>query len=113
MICPKCGATVADDSRSTCPYCGATTAPEEAVAYAQVNKKKMVASLVLGIVSVAFAWFGWISAAGVAAGVIALVFGVQVKKQAPEGAAIGMAKAGIITGVIGLAISAVALIRVL
>lgn len=61
----------------------------------QQGKGKAVAALVLGIVSVALCLYWFIS---VPAGIIAIVLGLQARKQ---GIAPGMALGGLITGVIG------------
>lgn len=65
---------------------------------APVEKKGMsIASLVLGIVSVALCCIGWVS---IICAILAIIFGVVGKKKGGQ----GMAKAGLILGIIALAI---------
>lgn len=71
-----------------------------------------VAALVLGIISIVacFAWY----AAGVCA-ILAIVFGVIGRNRAKRGEATnpGVAKAGLITGIIGLVASIAVMVAVL
>ncbi|MCE5235423.1 MAG: hypothetical protein ABFC62_12920 [Clostridiaceae bacterium] len=75
----------------------------------EAYKGKSTAALVLGIVSVALAWFGYSALVGLACGIIALVLGIQIRKagQAEGFEPNGNAKAGYILGIIGLIINAV------
>ena len=57
-----------------------------------------IASLVLGIVSIVFCW-AFIF--GAVAGILGIIFFVQQRKRSPS----GMAVAGLVTSIIGLAIS--------
>lgn len=68
----------------------------------QENDKKglSIASMILGIISIVFFFKSFIS---VATGVLAIVFGLKGKKMDGK----GMAKAGFITGIIGLSIQAI------
>lgn len=67
-----------------------------------VNNNKATASLVLGIISLVCIFTGYGTILGIIAGVIGLVLGIQAKKEAPS----GMATAGIVISVIGLALCA-------
>lgn len=62
------------------------------------NKSGMaIASLVLGIISILFCWFWYIT---LPSGILAIIFGVKtIKKLGSK-----MGKAGLITGIIGLAL---------
>jgi len=64
------------------------------------NKGLSIASLVLGIVAVVLCCFGWVS---IICAVLAIIFGVVGKKKGGA----GMAKAGLILGIIALAVYAV------
>lgn len=97
MICPKCGTNNAEGV-AFCANCG--TAMENTPvqpaynrpAPAQNGKGLAIASMVLGIVSLIM--FALI------AGTLAVVFGAMAKKKGYTG---GMATAGLVLGVIGLA----------
>jgi len=61
-----------------------------------------VASLVLGICSIVFFWLSFV---GLACGILAIVFGVVAKnkvKADPQVGGAGNAKAGLVTGIIGV-----------
>lgn len=75
----------------------------------EAYKGKATAALVLGIISVALAWFGYSAIAGLICGIIALVLGVQLRKAAQaEGFELnGNAKAGFVLGIIGTILNAV------
>lgn len=64
----------------------------------QKNNDNGIASLILGIGSIVL---GWIPVLGLALGVLAIIFYSQQKKINPDDFAI----AGLVTGIIGLAIS--------
>jgi heme/copper-type cytochrome/quinol oxidase subunit 2 len=62
------------------------------------------ASLILGICSIVLFWLSFI---GIVCGVLAIIFAVVAKnkiKANPNTAGVGSAKAGLITGIIGIAI---------
>ncbi|WP_343208199.1 DUF4190 domain-containing protein [Anaerolentibacter hominis] len=63
---------------------------------------KSIASLVLGIVSLVFIFLGSYSFIGIILAVIGLVLGVSAKKETGS----GMATAGIVLSIIGLAMCA-------
>lgn len=66
----------------------------------EVNKSTMhVASLELGIISIVFALFWYIS---IPASIIAIIFGVKSARK--TGTKVG--KAGMITGIVGLSLTA-------
>jgi len=67
---------------------------------------KAVASLVLGIISLFFIFFGTYSFIGMILAVIGLVLGSNAKKEAPS----GMATAGFVLSVISLALCALSFI---
>jgi hypothetical protein len=75
----------------------------------EAYKGKATAALVLGIISVALAWFGYSAIAGLACGIIALILGIQIKKAAQaEGFEVsGNAKAGYVLGIIGVILNAI------
>jgi hypothetical protein len=64
---------------------------------------KAVASLVLGIISLVFIFFGTFAFIGMIMAIIGLVLGIQAKKENP---ADGKAKAGVVLSIIGLALCA-------
>lgn len=66
----------------------------------QKQNGKAIASLVLGIVSLVFIFTGNFALLGVAAGIVGLVLGISARKENPS----GMATAGIVMSVIGLAL---------
>ena len=63
------------------------------------SKGLSIASMVLGIVAVVLCCFGWVS---IICAVLAIIFGVIGKKKG----GVGMAKAGLILGIIALAVYA-------
>lgn len=69
------------------------------------NRSKAIASMVLGIVSLVFLWFGWGSLVAIVTAIVGLVIATQVRK-APPGPSIGMANAGFVMCIIALALSA-------
>lgn len=75
----------------------------------EAYKGKATAALVLGIISVALAWFGYSAIAGLICGIIALVLGIQLRKAAQtEGFELnGNAKAGFVLGIIGVALNSI------
>lgn len=78
-------------------------------------KGKATASLVLGIVAVVLCWFSatiWLGIIGLVCGIIGLVLGIQVRKgcQAAGVKPDGMATAGFVLSIIGLALCALMLI---
>ncbi len=68
---------------------------------------KGTASLVLGIISLVFIFFGYFAIVGMILAIISLVIGISAKKENPED---GKAKAGVILSIISLALSAITLI---
>ncbi|MDF2543984.1 MAG: putative rane protein [Herbinix sp.] len=64
---------------------------------------KAIASLVLGIVSLVFIFFGYGALLGLAMAIVGLVLGIQAKKENPNN---GQAKAGVILCIIGLGLCA-------
>ncbi|NLM61150.1 MAG: hypothetical protein GX193_03630 [Clostridiales bacterium] len=65
-----------------------------------------MASLVLGIVSLVFIFTGTAAFVGIIAGIVGLILGISARKENPS----GMATAGIVLSVIGLAFCAVSFI---
>lgn len=57
-----------------------------------------IASMILGICSLVFCW-GWIAIIGIPCAIVGLILGTKAKNR---GLQVGMAKAGIITSIIGL-----------
>ena len=73
-----------------------------------------VASMVLGICSIALCWTGWIGlAAGIVAVILAVVAKNKIKADADLAHSNGKATAGLITGIIGTVISAILVILAL
>ena len=68
---------------------------------------KATASLVLGIISLVFIFFGTFAFIGMIMAIIGLVLGISAKKDNPED---GKAKAGIVLSIIGLALCTVSLL---
>ena len=68
------------------------------------GKGKATASLVLGIISVCCAWFGWGAIAGIVCAIVGIVLAVGAGK---EGYTAGMQKAGMILSIIGLILGGV------
>lgn len=71
----------------------------------QNTKGKAIASLVCGIVGLACVWFGYLSLLGLAAGIVGIVLGVQVRKCNDENK--NMATAGLVLGIIAVVLGAV------
>jgi len=69
----------------------------------QKNNGKAVASMVLGIISVIFIFTGSFSLIGIVLAIIGLILGISAKKESPS----GMATAGIVLSIIGLALCAI------
>lgn len=78
-------------------------------------KNKVIASLVLGIISVVFAWFGWGALVALACGIVGLVFAVQIRKacEAAGEKPNNMAMAGFVLSIIGVVLSGVLFVIVL
>lgn len=70
---------------------------------------RAIASLVLGIVSIVFGWWTYVSLICLALGIVGLVLGVKARKESPTGIATG----GIVTSIIGICFSGVFLSCVL
>lgn len=73
----------------------------------QSSNKKAITSLVLGIISCVCSVcyiIGWI--AGLVCGILAIIFGVKARKQAP----CGMATAGFVLGIVGTSLCGVTLL---
>lgn len=69
---------------------------------------KGVASLVLGILALIFAWFGWGAIASIVMAIVGIVLGVNSRKEgSAAGAPTGMATAGLACSVVALVLSAV------
>lgn len=70
------------------------------------GKSKATVALVLSIVSLVLAWFGWLAIIGLVVAIVAVVLGVQARKEMPEGTT-GMATAGFVMGIIGIALNGI------
>jgi hypothetical protein len=78
--------------------------------YPVPGKGKAVASLVLGILSVVFCWFGYIAAASLILSIIGLVLSVSAKKEMQVSGnymARGLSTGGLVLSIIGLSLSAI------
>lgn len=72
----------------------------------QGKKGLAIAALVLGIVSIVLAWFYMVNIVAVVAGVVGLVLAIMAGKSYKElGQKNGMATAGLVLSIIGLAFS--------
>jgi len=102
-VCSRCGAQNQDQA-AVCYACGTQFAPPQANPYQQPMYNPMVpakvpgkgfaiAALVCGIVSFFFY--------GIILGILAVIFGAVAKNKGYRG---GMATAGIVLGVVGLAL---------
>jgi len=93
---------------SNCPECGTSTASAFG-AIGQPTSGFAIASLVLGIVSIPGSCF--YAVPGIVCGILAIIFSTFAKKQADAGGfsenTRGLAKAGMICGIIGLSITGV------
>ena len=70
----------------------------------QKNNSMSIVSLVLGIVGVAVAWFGWSAILSVGLGIASIVLGVKGRKQCEN---TGMATAGLVLCIIGLILNGI------
>ena len=70
--------------------------------YQKSLHNRAIASLVLGIIGIVCIFFGYSTFVGIVVSIVGLVIGIRVQKEAPE----GMAKAGVILSIIGLAFCA-------
>lgn len=62
--------------------------------------------MVLGIIAIVIAWFGWSAILAIVLSIIALVLSVPLRKAIPKGAPnYGMANAGFILSIIALVLS--------
>ncbi len=86
------------------PY---TYAPLQPIVYARQTNGIGVAAGVCGIVSVALCWIPFVDYLSIVLGALAIIFGVIGVRNANRygGAGKGMAVAGIVCGVVGLAIA--------
>ena len=73
------------------------------------GKNKSIASLVLGIVSIVIAWWGWIGLLGLAAGIVGIILAINAKKEmaAAENAPTGMVTAALVLSIIGAVLSGI------
>jgi hypothetical protein len=63
---------------------------------------KATASLVLGIISLVFAWLSFLSVVAVACAVVGLILGTIARRELPPGHSSGAATAGFVCSIIGL-----------
>ena len=70
----------------------------------QKNNSMSIVSLVLGIVGVAVAWFGWSAILSVGLGIASIVLGVKGRKQCES---TGMATAGLVLGIISVVLGGI------
>ena len=106
-FCKKCGAQL-EDGAQFCAKCGATqeaaqapaAAPQAAAPVADNGPWKVFAilGLVFGIIGLVLFWFGLV---GIIIAAVGLVFSILGKKSTSKG---GMATAGLVLSIIGLAL---------
>lgn len=73
------------------------------------NNPMAIVSLVLGIVSVVTAWFGYLSILGLACGVVGIVLAAKGRKIETQK---GLATAGLVLSIIGVVLSGILLLCV-
>ncbi|MBQ3215447.1 MAG: DUF4190 domain-containing protein [Oscillospiraceae bacterium] len=122
MFCPNCGAQNADNA-PFCANCGSrfeqqapaapTYAPPVAPAYAPTTgyvpaavsnpgKGVGIAAMILGILSLVLWCYIWVS---IPAGLVGLILGaIGIKKSKDAGMGNGMAVAGLVTSIVGIAL---------
>ena len=71
------------------------------------GKGTAVASLVLGIIALVVAWFGWGAVVAIVLSIVGIILGINARKQLLPDQGRGMATAGMICSIIALAISAI------
>lgn len=71
------------------------------------GKGKAIASMVLGIISLVVAWFGYGAILAIILSIVGLILGTQAKKEIPAEMPKGMATAGIVMSIIALALSVI------
>ncbi len=136
MYCNKCGNQIPDNS-AVCPYCGSpvegqTVAqnvygaqqgyvpqPQQPVGYPQTppptgqvpGKGQGIASLVLGIIGIALAWFSWVNIATLACSIIGIALGYLARKHSTEalGRPYGIATAGLVLSIIATVLNSITL----
>ena len=122
MFCNKCGAQL-PDGVSFCSRCGAprvqAQAPYQQPLYPPPGgfvpppgeKGKATASMVLGIVAVVLCWAGWFCFVSLVMAIVAIILGIQAGKSCPPGyQGHGMAIAGLILGIIAVALASIAVL---
>ena len=70
------------------------------------GKGKAIASLVLGILSLVFMWFGYGALVAIVMAVVGIVLGISARKEMPQGTA-GIATAGMVCSIVALALAVV------
>ena len=71
---------------------------------------KAVASMVLGIISLVFAWFGYFAILAIAMSIVGIILGIGARKDVVQGQSTGMATAGVVCSIIALALSTIVFI---
>lgn len=112
--CSKCGAQV-EDGLSFCSSCGASmngNGGGNAGGNYNAGEKKpfnvlALISMIAGILGLFWAFWGYLGIVGVILGIAAAIMGSIARKNDPNN---GMAKAGLICGIIAIVIGAVAFI---
>lgn len=111
MFCKNCGKEI-NDQAVVCVHCGcavANAAPKAAnptapmVGAGNDGKGLSIAALVLGLIGLVFAWFGWFCYVALACAIAGIIFGGMGmnKSKAANGKASGLAVAGLVLGIIG------------
>jgi len=102
-FCTKCGAQN-DDGLAFCSSCGASLNGETVVGEKKPFNVLALLGMIFGIASLVFCWsYGF----GVLVGIAGLIMSIMSRKKDPAN---GMAKAGLICSIIGIALGVVLLI---
>lgn len=73
------------------------------------GKGEAIAAMVLGIISAAFCWFGWVCFIALALAIVAIILAVKARNRMPLGVqGRGMATAGLVLGIVGASLSGIA-----
>lgn len=74
------------------------------------GKGKAIAALVLGIISLVLAWFGYAAIVSIVLSIIGIILGVGARKELTADQGRGLATAGMVCSIIALVLSAIVFI---